>query len=228
MYQLRLQNIGVGEGERAEWISPSEEAFLPPFLDYTAADIFATPTKEDTTSVSPHIHMRPLSGKLRGVWGWVQASLSPSLCAPAPRHRHHSDKHTPTLTCGTAHCNNTHTNMHLKTHIFYMRGSSASHCLTVRQTHTHTPAYMGVSVCLCGFQVGLYRPRKHQTPAVFTENKPLWQTRRLWPKASELILYVNLHTLCTIKEITMTAWKCKLTDIIFCCGYRNTVYYVYD
>lgn len=63
--------------------SSSEEAYLLPFLDNTVAKSFATPAKEDTTSVSPHIHMLPLSGKLQGVWGWVQACLTPSLRAPA-------------------------------------------------------------------------------------------------------------------------------------------------
>lgn len=49
--------------------------------------------------------------------------------------------------------------MHLKAHIFTCA------------TYTYAPAYMGVLVCLYGFQVGLYHPRKNQTPAVFTEKQ---------------------------------------------------------
>ena len=63
---------------------------------------------------------------------------TPPLCAPAPRRRHHSDKHTPTLTCGAAHCNNTHTNMCLKARIFFTREAHQLLTVSLWDTHTHT------------------------------------------------------------------------------------------
>lgn len=94
--------------------------------------------------MSPHIHMLPLSGKLRGVWGWVQACLTPSLRAPAQRHRHHSDKHTPTLTRSAPHCNNTHTNMHLKVHIFTC-DAPRTLVVSARRIHTYTSVHGCIS-----------------------------------------------------------------------------------
>lgn len=161
-----------------------------PFLDYTVAKSFATPTKEDIASVSPHIHMLPLSAKLRGVWGWVQAWLTPSLCAPALRRRNHSDKHTHTDTQRCTLQWYWNTNTHLKAHIFF---TCDAHLPFLCETHMHiTPAYMGVSMCLRGFQVGLYHPRKYQTPAVFTENKPSRLTQRLETVAKcQTCAYIN-------------------------------------
>lgn len=70
-----------------------------------------------------------------GIWGWLQACLTASFCAPAQRHKHHADKHTPTRTHNTAHYNNT--NIHITAHIIT--------CDAHRPflTETHMPAYMG-------------------------------------------------------------------------------------
>lgn len=86
--------------------------------------------------LSPQIRMLPLSGRLQGgIWGWLQACLTPSFCAPAQRHKHHADKHTPTLTHNTAHYNNT--NIHLTAHIITCDAHRPS------LPETHMPAYMG-------------------------------------------------------------------------------------
>lgn len=89
-----LLNITVGE-------EVQEEAF--PFWDNTVSkggEALKQRRPVKCVPWNPHV---PLSVKLQGVWGWVQARLTPSLHALAPRRRQHSDKHTPTLTCRAAY-----------------------------------------------------------------------------------------------------------------------------
>ena len=116
-----------------------------------------------------------------------------------PRSTGITQINTPTLTHSAAHYNNTHTNMHLKAHIFTC---VAHRPLSLWDTCTHTPAYMGGSACLYGDQVGLVPPTqvpdrscvyRKQTPLMNSETVAKCQTSAYTNAISDFF-----PTLCTV------------------------------
>lgn len=166
--------------------------------------------------LSPQIRMLPLSGRLQGgIWGWLQACLTPSFCAPAQRHKHHADKHTPTLTHNTAHYNNT--NIHLTAHIITCDAHRPS------LPETHMPAYMGGISMPVWLPSRFVPPTQVPDPSCVYRNKPCWWTQSV--AKCQTLLCTNTISKCIHNMYNF--WK-QLVWLILKTACERQIYLLYQ